>query len=388
MDRTATMPEMRDIEMTRPKVIGDRLRPVLALQALAAAVLAAVVFLTLGSSGAMAQSNELQNLIQRVDRLQREISTLQRQVYSGGEIPQPAPGAPIAAGEDVQPAVAARLHTRLSDLENQLRNLTGQIEQANFEVSQVTARLDKLVGDVDFRLRELEARMGGGFPADGGQGLGGQGLGGQGGAVLGAAPGGQPGGQGVVDPATPQVLGEVPRAQVEALRAGQGQLASQGQAASQGQPTSLAPQPSQVAAAAPAASGGGLPGGSVKADYDYAFGLLRQANYVEAESALKDFLEQHADDPLAGNAKYWLGETYYVRGDFRQAAVTFAEGFKRYPESTKAADNLLKLGMSLAQLDKKDDSCGAFSELLKRYPDASGSVLQRASLERERLSCP
>ena len=384
MDRTATMPEMRDIEMTRPKVIGGRLRPVLAVP-----FLAAVVLLTIGSSDALAQSNELQNLIQRVDRLQREISTLQRQVYAGGEIPQPAPGAPVAAGEDVQPAVAARLHTRLSDLENQLRNLTGQIEQANFEVSQVMVRLDKLVGDVDFRLRELEARMGGGFPADGVQGGGVQG-----GAVLGAAPGSQPGNQAAVDPATPQVLGEVPRAQVEALRARQGQSASQGlaaspgQLASQGQPTSLAPQTSQVAAAAPAASGGGLPGGSVKADYDYAFGLLRQANYVEAESALKDFLEQHADDPLAGNAKYWLGETYYVRGDFRQAAVTFAEGFKRYPESTKAADNLLKLGMSLAQLDKKDDSCGAFSELLKRYPDASGSVLQRASLERERLSCP
>ena len=384
MDRTATMPEMCDIEMTRPKVIGGRLRPVLAVP-----FLAAVVLLTIGSSDALAQSNELQNLIQRVDRLQREISTLQRQVYAGGEIPQPAPGAPVAAGEDVQPAVAARLHTRLSDLENQLRNLTGQIEQANFEVSQVMVRLDKLVGDVDFRLRELEARMGGGFPADGVQGGGVQG-----GAVLGAAPGSQPGNQAAVDPATPQVLGEVPRAQVEALRARQGQSASQGlaaspgQLASQGQPTSLAPQTSQVAAAAPAASGGGLPGGSVKADYDYAFGLLRQANYVEAESALKDFLEQHADDPLAGNAKYWLGETYYVRGDFRQAAVTFAEGFKRYPESTKAADNLLKLGMSLAQLDKKDDSCGAFSELLKRYPDASGSVLQRASLERERLSCP
>ena len=67
--------------------------------------------------------------------------------------------------------------------------------------------------------------------------------------------------------------------------------------------------------------------------------------------------------------------------------MTFAEGFQRYPDSTKAADNLLKLGMSLAQLNKKEDACGAFSELLKRYPDASGSVLQRASLERERLSC-
>ena len=370
MDSTATMPEMRDLRATRSPAIGVRLRPVLAAPLLVAAVLLAA-----GSSGAMAQSTELQNLVQRVDRLQREISTLQRQVYSGGEVPQPAPGAAVGPGEDVKPVVAARLHTRINELENQLRNLTGQIEQANFEVSQVAARLDKLVGDVDFRLREIEARLGGGFPAGGIQGD----------PALGSAPGGQSGGLAAADPATPQVLGEVPRAEVEALRARQAQGQAQGQ--TQGQPTSLAPQAEQVAAAAPASTGGGLPGGSVKADYDYAFGLLRQANYVEAESALKDFLDQHADDPLAGNAKYWLGETYYVRGDFRQAAVTFAEGFQRYPDSTKAPDNLLKLGMSLAQLDKKDDSCGAFSELLKRYPDASGSVLQRASLERERLSC-
>ncbi len=364
MDSTATMPEMRDSSVTRAPAIGFRLRPMLVAPLLAAAVL-----LTVGSSGAMAQSTELQNLIQRVDRLQRELSTLQRQVYAGGEVPQPAAGAAIAPGEDVKPVVAARLHTRINELENQLRNLTGQIEQANFEVSQVAARLDKLVGDVDFRLREIEARMGGGFSSEGMQGD----------PALGAATGAQSGGLAAADPATPQVLGEVPRAQVEALRARQAQ--------GQGQPTSLSPQAEQVAAAAPAPTGGGLPGGSVKADYDYAFGLLRQANYVEAESALKDFLDQHADDPLAGNAKYWLGETYYVRGDFRQAAVTFAEGFQRYPDSTKAPDNLLKLGMSLAQLDKKEDSCGAFSELLKRYPDASGSVLQRASLERERLGC-
>ncbi len=97
--------------------------------------------------------------------------------------------------------------------------------------------------------------------------------------------------------------------------------------------------------------------------------------------------EDHPEDPLAGNAKYWLGETFYVRGDFRNAAVTFAEGFQRYPDSTKAPDNLLKLGMSLAQLEKKDDACGAFGELLKRYPDATASILQRATRERERLGC-
>ena len=63
MDSTATMPEMRDLRATRSPAIGVRLRPVLAAPLLVAAVLLAA-----GSSGAMAQSTELQNLIQRVDR--------------------------------------------------------------------------------------------------------------------------------------------------------------------------------------------------------------------------------------------------------------------------------------------------------------------------------
>ena len=115
--------------------------------------------------------------------------------------------------------------------------------------------------------------------------------------------------------------------------------------------------------------------------------MLRQANYGEAEQALKAFLDRHPDHPLAGNAMYWLGETYYVRADYQRAAVTFAQGFQTYPDSQKAADNLLKLGMSLAQLKKKQDACGTFSEVAKRYPNAAANILQRAKRERERLGC-
>ena len=62
---------------------GFRLRLILA------AVSLAVVSVT-AAPQAQAQNSDLQSLIQRVDRLQREIVTLQRQVYSGGEAPAPA----------------------------------------------------------------------------------------------------------------------------------------------------------------------------------------------------------------------------------------------------------------------------------------------------------
>ncbi len=92
-------------------------------------------------------------------------------------------------------------------------------------------------------------------------------------------------------------------------------------------------------------------------------------------------------DPLAGNAKYWLGETFYVRQDYQQAAVTFAEAYQEYPNSGKAPDNLLKLGMSLSALGSSSDACGTFAELLKRYPKAAATILRRAKQEQRRLAC-
>ena len=121
--------------------------------------------------------------------------------------------------------------------------------------------------------------------------------------------------------------------------------------------------------------------------YEHAFKLLSQTDYQGAERALTAFLDEHPSDPLAGNAKYWLGETYYVRGQYAEAAVAFAEGYQSYPDSVKAPDNLLKLGKSLAALEQTADACGTFAELLKRYGNAAPTVLKQAKSEQKRLSC-
>ena len=72
------------------------------------------------------------------------------------------------------------------------------------------------------------------------------------------------------------------------------------------------------------------------------------------------FIQQFPNDQLAGNAQYWLGETYYVRKRYNDAATAFAFGYQKYPKSGKGADDLLKLGMSLGSLGQKQDACSAF----------------------------
>ena len=130
-----------------------------------------------------------------------------------------------------------------------------------------------------------------------------------------------------------------------------------------------------------------LPAGTVKEQYNYAFGLLRQQEYAEAERALTAFIAAHPTDQLAGNANYWLAETYYVRGDFRKAAGFFAAGYQNFPESNKASDNLLKLGMSLAGLDKKREACAACEKLTKDFPDAAAGVKNTVNREKQKNGC-
>src|SRR3546814_2032630 len=71
---------------------------------------------------------------------------------------------------------------------------------------------------------------------------------------------------------------------------------------------------------------------------------MKQRDFAGAETAWKAFVEKHPDHDLAANGLYWLGETYYVQGNYAEAARTFLKGFQRFPDSNKAPDNLFKLG--------------------------------------------
>ncbi len=136
-----------------------------------------------------------------------------------------------------------------------------------------------------------------------------------------------------------------------------------------------------------APSPGILPEGSVTEQYNYAFGLLRQADYPAAEEALKSFIHEHPNEPLSGSAQYWLGETYYARANYAEAASAFAEGYKRYPKGAKAADELLKLGMSLARANQKQNACVTFAQLDREFPNPSNAIKERAKDEKKKLGC-
>ena len=283
----------------------------------------------LWTSPAAAQADV--NLQSRLNRLENDVQTLNRQVFRGGPVPQAGSG---ATGGGMPSSLAADFEVRLSRLEGELQTLTGKYEETVFGISQARERLDKLSSDLEYRLTEIESK-------------------------LSAAP----------------VAAESQPAPAPAK--------GKSETAAATPPKAPPAQPAQQQATAAAK----LPAGSAQEQYDYAFGLLRAADYANAEVALGTFIKNHPDNSLTSNAHYWLGETYYVRGKYGDAAAAFAEGYQKFPKSSKAADNLLKLGMSLGQLNQKKEACLSFAELGNKFPDASATIKRRADQERGRLNC-
>jgi tol-pal system protein YbgF len=328
---------------------------------------------------AVRAQDDVQALSEKVDRLQQQLSDLERQVYNGQ--------APAGGGAQPTGDVAANQEVRIQQLEGQVSNLTGQIEELRNSIQQLSTRIDKMSQDTDFRLNALEHGQTGGASPAGNAGA----AVGAAGAAAGAA-GAQAGGtQGAGQQLQPLQTMNPAINPSQTLQQSSLQPRTLG-TLTQSQLQSANVQPAPGAAATAAAQAGSaklppLPGDTAEGQYEYAFNLLRQAKYDDAEKGFRSFLAQHPSDYLSGNAQYWLGETYYVRGRYQDAAVTFAEGYQKYPNSSKAPDNLLKLGMALGQLGKTADACVAFTELTKKFPSAPDSVATRLREEKRRYAC-
>ena len=118
--------------------------------------------------------------------------------------------------------------------------------------------------------------------------------------------------------------------------------------------------------------------------YNRAFDALKAARYPEAIEGMKVFLAAHPQHPLADNAQYWLGQTYYLSRDYERAVEAFSAVGGRSPDRSKAPDALLKKGLSEIELKRNDDARRSFGELLQRYPDSDAARTAADALQKLR----
>jgi tol-pal system protein YbgF len=221
----------------------------------------------------------------------------------------------------------AYIDDKLNALQQSISMLTGQIEQLQYSNQQLHQQMEKMQADYEYRLETLEKGKGGG--------------------------GGAP-----------------PRPSPTPIPTPQQNLGA----------------PGQTAGAAPLPGAGGNAAGADQM-YNDAFKLLQDGDYAGAERGFKAFVQRHPQHVLAGNAEYWLGETYYARRDYQSAATAFAEGYKLYKTSPKGPDNLLKLGVTLSAMGRKPDACAIFARFNQDYPKATDLQKRRVDQERQRNGC-
>ena len=303
---------------------------------------------------------------------------------------------------------ASELLIRIERLENQLRQLTGQIEQMQYRNQQLEAALKRMQDDYDYRFQELGTR-GGSRPAPARPAV--------------AQPAQPPAPSGrrsdAFDPAenpnapgAPRVLGSIaanpapsPRndgtpvimtedpparavgAPLDLTTMAPAAGADPGRGVTSGPAGALPAPRAAPGSTGPYAVATAPPSSSPRDTFDLGTGYLQRRDYVLAEDTFREFLKKYPSDRLAAEAQFGLGESLFQRQSYQDAANAFVVLSKKYETSTKAPDALLRLGQSLAAINEKELACVAFGDVGRKYPRASATVKQAVEREQKRVRC-
>jgi tol-pal system protein YbgF len=118
-----------------------------------------------------------------------------------------------------------------------------------------------------------------------------------------------------------------------------------------------------------------------KAAYDHAFQSLKDLKYADAAAQFQTFLQQYSGSEYADNAQYWLGESYYVTRNYDIALEAFQGLLSKYPDSPKVPDGLLKIGYTHYELKQWDLARAALEQVQQQY---EGTTLARLAGSRLR----
>ena len=312
------------------------------------------LFYTLNFSSVYSDNH---NVLQILEALQQDIKTLERAVYSESFQKSTNNDNSQNLLESSSEEALTRHLLKLSEIENQFRDLTNKFEEINFKLDKLSNRLTKLQSDNQLRFEQVEKTMSNVVSSDA------------------ASLSDSITDQNKILPGSsePQDLGSISYKDMTTTESTQ--------------QTQSVDSTSTVVLENVESIEKLLPDASPEKQYEFATSFLKVGDYNTAERALKEFVQSNPNHNLAGNAQYWFAETFRIRQLYVDAASAYLEGYQKYPKSEKAPDNLLKLGVSLVQIGEKDQGCMMITSLEKEYPEASQSILQKAKYEEKKFEC-
>ena len=124
---------------------------------------------------------------------------------------------------------------------------------------------------------------------------------------------------------------------------------------------------------------------SEKTDFERAQGALASGDFRSAADLFATFSQTYPGGPLAAEAELRRGEALTGLGDNREAARAFLAAFSADPEGPVAPQSLFELGRSLGTLEQTQEACVTLSEVAVRFPGAP--QVSQAEAQRQTLGC-
>lgn len=299
-----------------------------------------------------------------IDDLREDVLVLQRQMYrnsssnSGTAEVNPQKTAEDSAKGDVQ--------VKIGEYDEIIRKVNGRMDTLEHDLKETNERLDKINRDMEIRFKILEGRQ---VPAN----------------LSATAPT-----QNGITHSSP--LADNPAKSVAGEAISGSDLAPISGMEAIPQKQENAPQPlvpladikAETPAKAPVEQTKPL---DVDAMYKNGMQAYNTGLTDEAEIAFKEILQKYPKHNLAGNAQYWLGETYLKSGELAKAKQAFKSGYEDYHNGNKAPDSLFKLGVTLARLNDNKSACIVYTSFSSEFPKAGADLVKRVEAESKRLKC-
>ena len=301
------------------------------------------------------------NIYDTLEIIKNDLKTLERAVYSGSiDIESSINNKSTLDLDSNAEDVLTRHLLKLSEVEDQFKELTNKFEEINFKLDKLSNRLSKIQADNQVRFQDIENYMTSSNFSESSD-------------KLTAKPKVE---ENKILPGSsqPQSLGSISYKDSEPSESSQ-QIQSVDTTASV--VTEIFQSEEKI-----------LPQDvSPEKKYEFATSFLKVGDYSTAERAFREFVISHSDHELAGSAQYWYAETFRIRQLYTDAASAYLEGYQKYPKGKKAPINLLKLGVSMVQIGEKDQGCKMINGVGLQYPNANQSVIQKAKYESKKFEC-
>ena len=306
-----------------------------------------ILFIIFFANISFAQQDKMNELLDRLEKIQKDIQTLEKAVYSKN--------VNLPSDNVVVNEALTRQLAKISELEKQIQQLTSKFEENNFKTQQLSDQLNKVSNDSQLRLQQLENNR---TVSDK-----------------------------VSAPKEVIVEKNIPIKKNETNILNTEEINKEEESIIQEQPVQSENIKLKEKEKVNKPKTKVLPKVSIAEQYKYAMNIMKSGDFEKAEIAFKEFVDTHSKHELAGSAQFWYGETFYIRQLYEDAASAFLEGYQKYPNSPKAPENLLKLGVTLAELGEIEQGCKMIINLKKAYPKTDAAILQKSSYEKKRFNC-